>query len=139
MFEQQQQQQRGWLSHLVIDVVVEGLPVALVQVLRVVVWRLLGAHVVDRPAKQPGCEPRAIPGCGKRRGSAALLHLRVEHHVLLCVELRLRLALQQSNELVDATLQRSRASGRQQQTAEVCDGSPRAWANPHLHGSPSLL
>uniref|UniRef100_A0A0A9FF65 Uncharacterized protein n=1 Tax=Arundo donax TaxID=35708 RepID=A0A0A9FF65_ARUDO len=59
------------------DVLLEGPPVLLVELLRVVVWRLLRAHIVNR---------------------------RVEHHVVLRTELRLGLALEDVLELGDSLL-----------------------------------
>mmetsp|Transcript_15136 Transcript_15136/g.38975 ORF Transcript_15136/g.38975 Transcript_15136/m.38975 type:complete len:378 (-) Transcript_15136:92-1225(-) len=66
-------------QHLLVDVRREGVAVPRVQLLRVVMRRLLGAHVVDGG---------------------------VQVHVLLHVELLLRLALQQPLELCDAPLHR---------------------------------
>jgi len=69
--------------HLVVDVRVEGLPVAAVQLLRIVIRGLLRAHVVDRPGGVNGDGCVRMRRRGRARAEccvASMLLVRLDRH-----------------------------------------------------------
>ena len=88
-------------SHRLLDILDKGLLVLGVQVLRVVVGRLLRAHVVDRPERSGGAD--WVCGAQVSR-EVGVVHSRIQVHVLFRIELLLLLALQDADELLNAGL-----------------------------------
>ena len=76
--------------YLLCDVSAEGLLILSVELLGVVMGGLLSAHVVDRPAHERRIRKTIVAGLSGL--STERQNLRVQAHILLCIELLLLLA-----------------------------------------------